>query len=490
MRFVYSVIKINTELERVGDYAKAIARRFLTVSDLGTQASYPKLINIANLAIPFLRNALQAFTERDAELAKATREREKERTIDNMRYEIHSDLIQLHINGELPSEALVPLVTIVGCLERVANQASNICEEVLYMCTGEDLRHDYHQVLRVLCVAEHDACRGQMAVGIGNGLEPKRILFSSAGVASQPLDPKTVEFMAEKGIDISAQTSKYLSQILDLKDYAIIVSLCEEAERGLPSLPSRPVRINWKVQDPSRIEGTEEEIHAAYQKTFQFLDTHLRELVQAILGDDVRRRRKQMFNKVLCAIVVVAFCLFSSGCSKKDEVNEKNKADKAEKSVIQNAGSDTMVNLAQAWAEEYATVEPNVSIEVSGGGSGTGIAALTSGTVDIANCSRQMTLEEIERVKQNTGEAPKEFVVGHDALAVYVHKDNPLAEISLDQLANIYGEGGDITKWSQLGIENSKCVNDEDYSGEPAIEFWDIRLFPRGHSWETIKTIS
>ena len=292
MRFVYSVIKINTELERVGDYAKAIARRFLTVSDLGTQASYPKLINIANLAIPFLRNALQAFTERDAELAKATREREKERTIDNMRYEIHSDLIQLHINGELPSEALVPLVTIVGCLERVANQASNICEEVLYMCTGEDLRHDYHQVLRVLCVAEHDACRGQMAVGIGNELEPKRILFSSAGVASQPLDPKTVEFMAEKGVDISAQTSKYLSQILDLKDYAIIVSLCEEAERGLPSLPSRPVRINWKVQDPSRIEGTEEEIHAAYQKTFQFLDTHLRELVQAILGDDVEKEKE------------------------------------------------------------------------------------------------------------------------------------------------------------------------------------------------------
>ena len=286
MRFVYSVIKINTELERIGDYAKAIARRFLTISDLGTHASYPKLIDIANLAIPFLRNALQAFAERHAELAKATREREKERTIDNLRYEIHSDLIQLHIEGELPSEALVPLVTIVSCLERVANQASNICEEVLYMCTGEDLRHEYQQVLRVLCVAEHDACRGQMAAGIGNTLEPERIQFSSAGVASQPLDPKTVEFLAEKGIDISGQRSKYLSQILDLKDYAIIVSLCEEAERALPSSPSRPVRISWAVQDPSRIEGTEEEVQVAYQNTFQFLDTHLRELVQAILGDD------------------------------------------------------------------------------------------------------------------------------------------------------------------------------------------------------------
>lgn len=292
MRFVYSVIKINTELERVGDYAKSIARRFLTVSDLGAQASYPKLIGIANLAIPFLRNALRAFSESDAELAKATREREKERAIDNLRYEIHHDLIQLHIQNELPSEALVPLVTVVSCLERVANQASNICEEVLYMCTGEDLRHEYQQVLRVLFVAEYDACRGQMAVGIGNALEPHRVLFSSAGVASQPLDSRTVEFMAEKGIDISGQNSKYLNQILDLKDYAIIVSLCEAAERALPSLSSRPVRINWEVQDPSRIEGTEEDVQAAYQKTFQFLDAHLRELVQAILGDGVKREEE------------------------------------------------------------------------------------------------------------------------------------------------------------------------------------------------------
>ena len=292
MRFVYSVIKINTELERVGDYAKAMARRFLTVSDLGAQASHPKLTDIANLAIPFLRNALQAFSEGDAELAKATREREKERAIDNLRYEIHRDLIELHIKNELPSEALVPLVTIVSCLERVANQASNICEEVLYMCTGEDLRHDYQQVLRVLFVAEHDACRGQMAVGIGNALESHRIRFSSAGVASQPLDPKTVQFMTEKGIDISGQTSKYLSQILDLKDYAIIVSLSEEAERSIPSLPSRPVRISWEVPDPSKLEGTEAEVQAAYQKTFQFLETHIRELVQAILGDDVEKEQQ------------------------------------------------------------------------------------------------------------------------------------------------------------------------------------------------------
>jgi len=123
-----------------------------------------------------------------------------------------------------------------------------------------------------------------------------------------------------------------------------------------------------------------------------------------------------------------------------------------EKTVIQNTGSDTMVNLAQAWAEEYAAVEPTISVEVSGGGTGTGIAALINGTVDIANCSRRVEPVEVEQAKKNTGKEPREYTVGYDALAVYVHKGNPLEQITLGQLAEIYGEGGKITKWSQLGV--------------------------------------
>jgi len=123
-----------------------------------------------------------------------------------------------------------------------------------------------------------------------------------------------------------------------------------------------------------------------------------------------------------------------------------------EKTVIQNTGSDTMVNLAQAWAEEYAEVEPSVSVEVSGGGTGTGVAALINGTVDIANCSRRVEPQEIEQAKKNTGKEPREYTVGYDALAVYVYKGNPLEEITLGQLAEIYGEGGKTTKWSQLGV--------------------------------------
>ena len=121
--------------------------------------------------------------------------------------------------------------------------------------------------------------------------------------------------------------------------------------------------------------------------------------------------------------------------------------------MIQNTGSDTMVNLAQAWAEQYAQVNPAVSVEVSGGGTGTGVAALINGTVDIANCSRKVEAQEIEQAKKNSGKEPREFIVGWDALAVYVHTNNPLSEITLEQLGEIYAEGGKFTRWSQLGVK-------------------------------------
>lgn len=156
-------------------------------------------------------------------------------------------------------------------------------------------------------------------------------------------------------------------------------------------------------------------------------------------------RSDQAIKKIAAGALPALLLVFSwAGCSRSNQ---------PEKTVIQNTGSDTMVNLAQAWAEEYAVVDPSVSVEVSGGGSGTGIAALINGTVDIANCSRRVEPEEIEQAKRNTRKEPREFMVGYDAMAIYVHKSNPLDEITIDQLAEIYREGGKITRWSQLGAK-------------------------------------
>src|SRR5210317_1361851 len=95
--------------------------------------------------------------------------------------------------------------------------------------------------------------------------------------------------------------------------------------------------------------------------------------------------------------------------------------------VIQNKGSDTLVNVAQAWAEAYQVVNPNVVVAVSGGGSGTGIAALINGTVDIANSSRAIKDKEINLAREH-GHDPIQHIVGYDALAVYLHADNPLTD--------------------------------------------------------------
>ncbi|HLB73356.1 MAG TPA: phosphate ABC transporter substrate-binding protein [Sedimentisphaerales bacterium] len=124
-----------------------------------------------------------------------------------------------------------------------------------------------------------------------------------------------------------------------------------------------------------------------------------------------------------------------------------------QKAVISNSGSDTMVNLAQMWAEEYQKVKPEVSVEVAGGGSGVGIRDMMQGIVDIANSSRDMTDSEKEQVKRNAGKEPVEWVVGYDALAVYVHKNNPVESLTLEQLASVYAEGGPADKWSQLNID-------------------------------------
>ena len=123
--------------------------------------------------------------------------------------------------------------------------------------------------------------------------------------------------------------------------------------------------------------------------------------------------------------------------------------------TIVNKGSDTIVNLALAWAEAYHQVEPEVSISVTGGGSGTGIAALINGTLDLANASRQIKPEEREQAEAN-GIIPVEFVVARDAIAIIVNPNNPVEQLTIGQLSDIYS--GKIVNWSQVGGEDRPIV--------------------------------
>lgn len=122
---------------------------------------------------------------------------------------------------------------------------------------------------------------------------------------------------------------------------------------------------------------------------------------------------------------------------------------------IQNKGSDTIVNLALAWAERYQGQNQDINISVTGGGSGTGITSLIAGTVDIANASRAMKEEEISEAEKK-GIQPKEHVIARDAIAVIVNPANPVKELTLAQLSAIYQ--GQIKNWSEVGGEDWPIV--------------------------------
>lgn len=160
---------------------------------------------------------------------------------------------------------------------------------------------------------------------------------------------------------------------------------------------------------------------------------------------------RQHPGTIICLLLALVASLSACGLQPASAAQEAGGAQRA----IQNKGSDTLVNLALAWAERYRQINPNVSIAVTGGGSGTGIAALINGTVDIANASRAMKEDEIAAAEEN-GITPVEFVVAIDALAVIVHPDNPVEQLTIDQLADIYT--GRITNWHEVGGNDAPIV--------------------------------
>ena len=150
--------------------------------------------------------------------------------------------------------------------------------------------------------------------------------------------------------------------------------------------------------------------------------------------------------------VVLILSVFLAACA---GASSQSHSQSGSSAYIQNKGSDTIVNLALAWAEKYQAEHPDVSISVTGGGSGTGIAALLNKTVDIANASRQMQAEEITQAKAR-GFDPVEFVIARDAIAVIVNPTNPVSRLTMQQISDIYS--GKFNNWAQVGGQDRPIV--------------------------------
>lgn len=128
----------------------------------------------------------------------------------------------------------------------------------------------------------------------------------------------------------------------------------------------------------------------------------------------------------------------------------------AASTTITVKGSDTMVILAQRWAEKYMSAHPEVVVQVTGGGSGTGISALINGTTDICNSSRPMKSSERDKLKARYGSLGVEIKAARDGISLYVHENFAVGELTLDQIKGIYT--GTITNWSQVGGPDQRII--------------------------------
>lgn len=158
---------------------------------------------------------------------------------------------------------------------------------------------------------------------------------------------------------------------------------------------------------------------------------------------------------VLALAAMLAFALVGCGTTDASDDAASGSGDGTLTGSITIEGSDTIVNLSQALAEDFMTANPEVMITVKGGGSGAGIAALLNGTVDFANASRNVKDEEIEEAGK-LDVSPVENTIALDGIAVIVNLDNPVKELTTEQIGQIYR--GEVTNWSQVGGPNTPIV--------------------------------
>ncbi len=285
LRFAYIAIKINQDIERIGDYAESIARQVLKLSAFDCEFPLARFEQIASLSIPMLRDAVRAFLTEDVELARRTMAVEDE--VDGLKSTINAELFALRHDGKLPLKALTPLMTVARRFERVTDQAQNICEEVIYMTTGEHSKHLGGDVWRMVFVDDDNGCASQMAEAIGHSLNLPLFVFASAGITAGQVDPGAIQFLVEKEIDVSRTTTHSIDQLPNLEHTQILVALTPDAKRAFSSV-RKAVCLDWSgLPNPGGADLSGEEKAGAYAATFDFLKQHISDLCKAVLADRI-----------------------------------------------------------------------------------------------------------------------------------------------------------------------------------------------------------
>ena len=283
LRFISSVLRMNVALERIGDYAVTMAREAKVLSRPLGEEIQRDLKRMADEAFHMLHQAIEAFNDRNAELAKGTM---------GYAYQLDhtfSNAFDLLVKkGEEDAYAVVDLfgiLIIFNRLERVSDQAKNICEETVFAVTGETKKP---KVYRVLFLDEADDCRSQMAVAIARKAYPQGGAYTSAGLhPAAEVDPACTAFMAEHGHELNGSAPRRFEEIPeDWKDNHVVVSLEGPVERYVPEVPFHTIALEWEVPKPPAASAGEEEQRAAFEAIFRQLAANIGDLMETLHGEE------------------------------------------------------------------------------------------------------------------------------------------------------------------------------------------------------------
>lgn len=281
LRFVSSVLRINVALERIGDYAVTICRETVRIAKPLPETITRDLDMLVDESHVTLRQSLQAFDEMNADLARGTGEMASH--LGRMFDKVFADLVEVGEKQERSVRDLFSLLVIFNRLSRVCDQAKNICEETIFVATGESAQKKPY---RILFIDRLNRCQSQMAAAIGRKAFSRNAQFFSMGwEPADSVSDSFVEFMEQNGHPVRGLKTQKLSPRPEfLNDYQVIVCLEGNACDRLPTIPYHLVVLNWDV--PSEpVDGTSPETMETYEAMYRELASRLGSLMETLTGE-------------------------------------------------------------------------------------------------------------------------------------------------------------------------------------------------------------
>jgi phosphate transport system protein len=282
LRFVSATLRLDVELERIGDYAVAIAREAVQLSEPPSSTIARDIEMIAERTHRILGEALRAFLEGNPELARATKRSAYD--VEQIYENVFDDLLTEGERRTRPLKDLFALLVVYNRIDRVADQAKNICEDTLFAVLGETKQP---KVYRVLFVDERNDCASQIAEAIANKAFPESGEYDSAAWnPADELSPTLLGFMERKGHTLErAVASSMATTVHELNDYHVVVSLNGEVRERLEELPFSTIFLRWDVgacPEDMKAPDAEEQLDDIYRA----LAGHIEDLMVELRGED------------------------------------------------------------------------------------------------------------------------------------------------------------------------------------------------------------